>query len=207
VTKTLIAIQSIHDTTLATHHAIRQILYRLRYLLCIDTAVSITAMSRYAKWRYQRYHNSRIIDDDNCIFEENLVSSIRNMLISEKVRSGAQPRPDIFNRPIISYRRRGNHETNLIDDDDDDFGSTAISTYYNCAIHAAYDFSFQSTIAHHLNETTIDDIAIGMFLCEQNILLDKFGCFLIHFDWPLFCCLFFCFFLNKSQQHCLLRRW
>lgn len=149
------------DTTLATHHAIRQILYRLRYLLCIDTAASLTAISRYTKWRYQRYHNSRIIDHDNYIFEHSLVSTVRNMLISDKVRSGASPRPDIFNRPIISCRQRGKRETGYGDDDGD--GNVLISTCYYSAIHAAYDLSFQSTIAQHLNETTIDDIAIGEF--------------------------------------------
>jgi hypothetical protein len=83
------------------------------------------------------------------------------MLISDKVRSGASPRPDIFNRPIISCRQRGKRDTARGDDDGD--GNILISTCYNSAIHAAYDLSFQSTIAQHLNETTIDDIAIGKF--------------------------------------------
>lgn len=163
VTKTLIAIQSMNDTTLVTHHAVRQILYRLRYLLCIDTAASISAMTRYTKWRYQRYHNNRIIDNDNSIFEQKLVTSVRNMLISDKVRSGAQPRPDIFNRPIISYRHGGNRDMNRSDGDDGVCDRSTISTYYSSAMHATYDFSFQSTLTQHLNETTIDDIAIGTF--------------------------------------------
>jgi hypothetical protein len=150
------------DTTLATHHAVRQILYRLRNLLCIDTTASISSTARYTKWRYQRYHNNRIIDNDNYIFEQNLVSTVRNLLISDKVRSGAQPRPDIFNRPIISCRHRGTRD--MSHDDGGRYGKTTISTFYNSAIHAAYDFSFQSTIAQHLNETTIDDIAIGKHL-------------------------------------------
>ena len=159
-----------NDTTVATHHAVRQILYRLRYLLCIDTAASISAMTRYTKWRYQRYRNHRIIDNDNYIFEQTLVSSVRNMLISDKVRSGAQPRPDIFNRPIFSRRIHcGNRDTSCNDGDEN--GSTSISTCYYSAIHAAYDFSFQSTITQHLNEATIDDIAIGTFyVVKSNIM-------------------------------------
>ena len=131
------------DTTLATHHAARQILNRLRYLLCIDTAASVAAMT-----------------SDTCIFEKSLVNSLRNMFISEKVRSGAQPRPDIFNRPIISRRRRGYRDRNR----DEDGNSTTVSTYYNSAIHAAYDFSFQSTMTQRVDEATIDDIAIGTFM-------------------------------------------
>ena len=161
--------QSMNDTTLATHHAVRQVLYRLRYLLCIDTAASLSAVTRFTKWRYQRYHNNRIIDDDNFIFEQTLVSTVRQMLISDKARSGAQPRPDIFNRPIVSCRHGGNRETSH--DNGNGNESSTISTFYNSAIHAAYDFSFQSTIAQHLNETTIDDIAIGTFY--MNFLLHR----------------------------------
>ena len=132
------------DTTLATHHAARQILNRLRYLLCIDTAASMAVMT-----------------SDTCIFEKSLVNSLRNTFISEKVRSGAQPRPDIFNRPIISCRRRrGYRDRNL----DGDGNTNTVSTYYNSAIHAAYDFSFQSTMTQRVDEATIDDIAIGTFM-------------------------------------------
>ncbi len=135
------------DTTLATHHAARQILNRLRYLLCIDTAASMAAMTY-----------------DNYIFEKALVNSVCNMFISEKVRSGAQPRSDIFNRPIISCRRRGYRDRNHDDDGNAAHGNTTVSTYYNSAIHAAYDFSFQSTMRQRLHEATIDDIAIGTFM-------------------------------------------
>ena len=101
------------------------------------------------------------ITSDTFIFEKSLVNSLRNTFISEKVRSGAQPRPDIFNRPIISCRRRrGYRDRNL----DGDGNTNTVSTYYNSAIHAAYDFSFQSTMTQRVDEATIDDIAIGTFM-------------------------------------------
>jgi hypothetical protein len=168
VTKIFIAIQSIADTTPATHHAICQILYRLRYLLCIDTTASITATAKYTKWRYQRFHNNRILDNDNYILEQNLVQSIRDTMTSDKVRPGAQPRPDIFNRPIVSYRRHPDSPNLNHTNQRSNPGKS--STYYNSAIKAAYDFSFQSTNVRHLNERTIDDIAIGMCSSYQRSL-------------------------------------
>lgn len=151
VTKVLIALQSMPDTTAATHYAARQILFRLRYLLCIDTVVSLQASERFSKWGLDR--NGR--DESNgCILGPSLVRSIRDMLVPDKVRSGAQPRPDIFNRPMIGCRCL----SSLTPGKDVRIGA---SSYFSSALRAAQDFSFGSTKDKHLNEATIDDIAIG----------------------------------------------
>jgi hypothetical protein len=152
VTKVLIALQSMPDTTPATHYAARQVLFRLRYLLCIDTAASLEASELFSKWRSDR--NGRD-ESKGCILERSLIGSIRDMLVPDKVRSGAQPRPDIFNRPMTGCRRSSSWTPGM----DVRMGA---SSYYTSALRAAQDFSFGSTKVRHLNEATIDDISIGM---------------------------------------------
>jgi hypothetical protein len=187
------------DTTDATKHAVRQILFRLRYMLCIDTAAAFMATTKYTKWHYQRHHKGRVLESDSSIVEENLVNAIQDMLVPDKVRSGVQPRQSIFNRPVILLRRRhnddhdhhndkqyatitglltaknrnekGHHNDDVTDIDNHGQELQEQSKYYNSAIQAAYDFSYQSTKVRHLNETTIDDIAIGTLLSVFQFFL------------------------------------
>jgi hypothetical protein len=153
VTKVLIAVQSMPDTTAATHYAARQILFRLRYLLCIDTAASLKASDRFLKWSSDRIGCD---EGSGSILGRSLTRRIRDMLVPDKVRSGAQPRPDIFNRPLIGCRRLSSSTSG----NDVRMGA---SSYFTSALRAAQDFSFGSTKVKHLNEATIDDIAIGMY--------------------------------------------
>ena len=179
VTKVLIAIQSMKDTTLATHHAACQILYRLRYLLCLDTAAVVLAMKRFKQWQ-KRYNiltgktsSAYMVDDKNDyhIMDRQLVCTIRDMLIPDRVRSGASPRPDIFNRPIVCIPMHHHSLSSDVKYPIDDKASKASNTkvYYDSVLQAVFDFSFGSTKIRHLNESTIDDIAIGKFILFMAI--------------------------------------
>jgi hypothetical protein len=125
VAKVLISLKDLDDTTPATHHAASQLLLRVKYLIFLDTDAAKAGP-----------RGSRRIVADYC-FDSQLVTAAKQVVLAEKVHSGAKPRADIFNRVIV----RGAADA------------------FPSALHAVQDLSFGSTKVRHVG--AIDDIMIG----------------------------------------------
>ena len=133
----LITLNDLPDTTPATHHAASQLLLRIKYLICIDTDATKAGP-----------RGSRRSDADFCL-DSQLVFSVKQVVLAEKVHSGAKPRADIFNRGIV----RGSNG------DGGSSGGAMCFDAFPSALHAVHELSFGSTKVRHVN--AIDDIAIG----------------------------------------------
>ncbi|GAX20363.1 hypothetical protein FisN_9Hh075 [Fistulifera solaris] len=126
------------DITLAGKHAAEQLLLRLRYMifqgsvsdLNITTCLS-TQASDYA-------------------FDPQLLLASQ-LIIVPKLTSGACPRKDIFDRPIL--RRRAHHENKVMPV----FGHDA--DCFPSALLAAQEFSFGSTKVRHVGQIDVVLIA------------------------------------------------
>ena len=110
--------------TPATRHAASQILLRAKYLMFNDTVVP----------RHR-------IADDYC-FESDLVKLAKQVVMTSKVHSGAQPRADIFNRPVLR-----------------DADKKLDMELFPSALYAVQELSFGSRRVRHIN--AIDDILIA----------------------------------------------
>lgn len=136
VAKVLTSLKDLDDTTPTTHHAASQLLLRLKYLICIDTDATKAGP-----------RGSRRIDPDFCL-DSQLVFTVKQVVLAEKVHSGAKPRTDIFNRGIARGSKAGGGQSGAIFFD-----------AFPSALHAVHELSFGSTKVRHVN--AIDDIAIG----------------------------------------------
>lgn len=109
-------------TAPATWHAARQVLLRIKYLIVSEEPT----------------------DHDDYCFDDTLISIAKQFGIEEKIHSGAQPRADIFDRPVVRFgsdTRRWN------------------CTTFRSAIHAVSELSFGSTLVRHIEP--IDDIQMA----------------------------------------------
>lgn len=116
------------STSPATKHAASQVLLRAKYLLFQETSDS-------------RHPN------DYC-FESNLVKLAKQVVLNSKVHSGAQPRTDIFNRPVLR-----------------DTDKNSAMELFPSALYAVQDLSFGSRRVRHVN--AIDDVLIANNICNN----------------------------------------
>lgn len=111
-------------TTSATRHSANQILLRTKYMIFKETVIP---SSRTAS--------------DYC-FEIDVVKIAKQVVLTQKVHSGAQPRADIFDRPVLR-----------------DADKNSAMESFPSALYAVQELSFGSTRVRHVND--IDDILIA----------------------------------------------
>lgn len=126
-------------------HGANQILLRTKYLIFEDTDAILA--------------NRNITD---FFFDYSLVNDARRVVLSEKIRSGAQPRVDIFTRTILRSRARN-------------IQSGSFLTVFPSALYAVQDLSFGSPWVRHVNG--IDDIRVAnnIAACADGEQSESYG--------------------------------
>lgn len=127
--KVLTALIKTAGSTCASRHAAHQILLRAKYLVIGEEVYS-----------------------DFCV-EGSLLSDAKRYVIEGKIHSGAQPRPDIFDKPIENYG----------------------GEVFDNVLQAVQILSFGSTRVRH--NTEIDDIQIANNLaqCANGMVKRSYG--------------------------------
>lgn len=110
-------------------HGANQILLRTKYLIFEDTDSVL---------------ENRFVTD--FFFDYSLVDAARSVVIPEKIRSGAQPRVDIFTRTIVRSRASNSKNRSFLH-------------VFPSALYAVQDLSFGSPWVRHVNG--IDDIRVA----------------------------------------------
>lgn len=144
VAKVLVKLKELVIATPATQHAASQLLLRIKYLICIDTDAAATmATAADLGW------------------DGPLVAAVRQVVLPHKVRSGAAPRADLFNRAVVRWRRqrRPGSTTTTTTQKGSQGTWTEETTTYPSALHAVQELTFGSTKVRLVDP--IDEVEIG----------------------------------------------